>query len=362
MSEARTILVMAGGTGGHIMPGLAVAEELTTRGWKVVWLGNPDKMEGRLVPARGYEMAASNFQGVRGKGAMALLTLPLRLASACSQVWRHFSRVRPDVVLGMGGYIAFPGGVVARLRGVPLIVHEQNAVAGTVNRALARIARAVLSGFPNTLADARHVGNPVRRDVCALAAPEGRYAERSGPLRVLVVGGSLGAHALNTVLPEAIALLDHAKRPVLIHQSGEKHIDSLQKRYDAHGVAAQCVAFIDNMAAELAQADVLICRAGAMTVAEVAAAGVAALFVPLPGAIDDHQSANARYLSDEQAAWRQPQETFSAAWLAAWLGSLTRQQLSAVAVKARSFALPDAAQRIADICEQSVDVQVGMAS
>ncbi len=362
MSEQRTILVMAGGTGGHIMPGLAVAEVLAARGWKVVWLGNPDKMEGRLVPARGYEMAASDFQGVRGKGTMALLSLPLRLAGACSQVWRHFSRVRPDVVLGMGGYIAFPGGVVARLRGVPLIVHEQNAVAGTANRALARIARVVLSGFPNTLAGARHVGNPVRRDVCALPAPQARYAGRTGPLRVLVVGGSLGAHALNTVLPEAMALLDQARRPVVIHQSGEKHIQSLQERYRVQGVAAQCVAFIDDMAGELSQADVLICRAGAMTVAEVAAAGVAALFIPLPGAIDDHQSANARYLSDEQAAWRQPQESFSAAWLADWLGSLTRQQLSAVAARARSFALPDAAERIADICEQSVDVQASVAS
>lgn len=362
MSPARTILVMAGGTGGHIMPGLAVAEVLRARGWNVVWLGNPDKMEGRLVPARGYEMAASSFQGVRGKGAMALLSLPVRLMKACSQVWRHFTRVRPDVVLGMGGYVTFPGGVVARLRGVALIVHEQNAVAGTANRTLARMARVVLSGFPDTLAGARHVGNPVRRDVCMLQAPQDRYAARTGSLRVLVVGGSLGAHALNTVVPEALALLDPSRRPVLIHQSGEKHIDALQERYRAHGVAAQCVAFIDDMAAELGQADVLICRAGAMTVAEVAAAGVAALFVPLPGAIDDHQSANARYLSDAQAAWLQPQASFSAAWLADWLGSLTRQQLSAVAAKARSFALPDAAQRIADICEQSVDGQAGMAS
>jgi len=362
MSASRTILVMAGGTGGHIMPGLAVADALHARGWRVVWLGNPQKMEGRLVPARGYAMAASDFQGVRGKGATALLSLPVRLLRACAQVWRHFSAVRPDVVLGMGGYIAFPGGVVARLRGVPLVVHEQNAVAGTANRTLARLARVVLSGFPDVLPGARHAGNPVRSDVCALPAPEQRYADRVGPLRVLVVGGSLGAHALNTVLPEALALIDESNRPIVVHQSGEQHIESLRQRYAEQGVTAQCVAFIDDMAGALGQADLLICRAGAMTVAEVAAAGVAALFVPLPNAIDDHQSANARYLSDAQAAWRQPQVDFSAQWLATWLAALTRQQLSAVAVRARSFARPDAAERIADICEQTAGVQVSTAS
>jgi len=362
MNGQRTILVMAGGTGGHIMPGLAVAEALRARGWNVVWLGNPEKMEGRLVPARGYEMAASNFQGVRGKGALALLSLPARLGSACAQVWRHFSAYRPDVVLGMGGYIAFPGGVVARMRGVPLVVHEQNAIAGTANRVLARMARAVLSGFPDVLPKARHVGNPVRRDVCALPAPQDRYAARTGALRVLVVGGSLGAHALNSVLPEAIALLDPAVRPIVVHQSGEKHIESLRARYEAQGVQAQCLPFIDDMASELAQADLLICRAGAMTVAEVAAAGVAALFVPLPNAIDDHQAANARYLSDKNAAWLKPQNQFSAAWLADWLAGLTRQQLSAVAVAARTFARAEAAERIADVCEQSATVQTSMAS
>lgn len=362
MSTPRTVLVMAGGTGGHIMPGLAVADVLQARGWRVVWLGNPDKMEGRLVPARGYAMAASRFQGVRGKGVPALLSLPLRLTSACAQVWRHYRAVRPDVVLGMGGYIAFPGGVVGWLRRVPLIVHEQNAVAGTANRAMGRLARVVLSGFPGVLPGARHVGNPVRRDVCALPDPATRFAGRSGPLRILVVGGSLGAHALNMVLPEALALIDPAARPTVVHQAGEQHIDTLRQRYAEQGVMAQCVAFIDDMAGELGRADLLICRAGAMTVAEVAAAGVAALFVPLPNAIDDHQSANARFLSDAQAAWRQPQSEFNAQWLATWLGTLERQQLSDVASRARAFARPDAAEHIADICEQSAGVQMSTAS
>lgn len=348
---ARTILIMAGGTGGHIMPGLAVADVLSARGWKVVWLGNPDKMEGKLVPRRGYPMAPLAFQGLRGKGAGALLKLPFRLVNACAQAWRHFTHIRPDVVLGMGGYVAFPGGVIARLRAVPLVVHEQNAVAGTSNKVLARMARAVLTGFPGVLADARHVGNPVRADVCALDAPDVRYANRQGPLRLLVVGGSLGAQALNTTVPQALAKLAPDDRPIVVHQAGEMHIESLRAAYSQAGVQAQCVAFIDDMASELSQADVVVCRAGAMTVAEIAAAGVAALFVPLPSAIDDHQTANARYLSDAQAAWRQPQGEFTAQWLATWLGSVTRVELGSVAVRAREFARPDAADLIADVCE-----------
>ena len=352
--SGRHILIMAGGTGGHIMPGLAVADVLRSRGWKVTWLGNPDKMEGRLVPPRGYTLAPLAFQGVRGKGASALLKLPLRLASALSVTWKHLNRVRPDVVLGMGGYVAFPGGVVARLRGVPLVVHEQNAVAVTANRTLARMARAVMTGFPDVLARGSHVGNPVRRDVCLLAEPAQRYAARQGALRVLVVGGSLGAQILNTVVPQALGLLPEGQRPVVTHQSGEQHIDSLRAAYTAAGATAECLPFITDMAQALGQADVVICRAGAMTVAEVAAAGVAAVFVPLPHAIDDHQNANAAYLSDAQAAWRQPQSEFTAQWLADWLAAATREQLAAVAVRARARARTDSADLIADVCERTL--------
>ncbi|CAM3922655.1 undecaprenyldiphospho-muramoylpentapeptide beta-N-acetylglucosaminyltransferase [Bordetella tumulicola] len=348
-----TILIMAGGTGGHIMPGLAVAQVLRERGWRVLWLGNPDKMEGRLVPQRGIELVPMHFQGVRGRGVAALLKLPFLLARACVQAWQRLSQVRPDVVLGMGGYVAFPGGMMATLRGMPLVVHEQNAVAGTANRWLAKRARRVLSGFPGVLPRAEVLGNPVRLDLCDLPKPAVRYGERSGPLRILVVGGSLGAQALNTVLPRALALMAPETRPQITHQSGEQHLQALRQAYAEAGVPADCRDFIDDMSAAMAQADVLVCRAGAMTVAEVAAAGVAALFVPFPHAIDDHQTANARFLSDEQAAWLCPQTEFTPEWLADWLGQRTRPDLQSVAERAHQHARPQAATDIADVCVQA---------
>lgn len=353
MTASRSILIMAGGTGGHIMPGLAVAEELRARGWRVLWLGNPDKMEGRLVPPRGIELVLLRFQGVRGKGASALLKLPFLLLRAFGQAWSRLSDVRPDVVLGMGGYVAFPGGVIAALRGMPLVVHEQNAVAGTANKWLARMARRVLSGFPDVLPKGEAMGNPVRADLCALPEPAARYAGHSGPLRLLIVGGSLGAQALNTTLPQALALLPREGRPMVVHQAGEQHLPALQQAYAQAGVEADCRAFIDDMAGAMGQADLLICRAGAMTVSEVAAAGVAALFVPFPHAIDDHQTANARFLSDAQAAWLQPQTALTPEWLADWLGQRSRQELQAVAERARAHARPEAAAHIADACEQA---------
>lgn len=353
MTASRTILIMAGGTGGHIMPGLAVADVLRERGWRVLWLGNPEKMEGRLVPPRGIELVPLRFQGVRGKGAAALLKLPFLLLRAFGQAWSRLSDVRPDVVLGMGGYVAFPGGVIAALRGTPLVVHEQNAVAGTANKWLARMARRVLSGFPGVLPKGEAMGNPVRADLCALPDPAARYADRSGPLRVLIVGGSLGAQALNTTLPRALALLPQESRPLVVHQAGEQHLPALQQAYVQAGVEADCRAFIDDMAGAMGEADLLICRAGAMTVSEVAAAGVAALFVPFPHAIDDHQTANARFLSDAQAAWLQPQTALTPEWLAQWLGQRSRQELQAVAERARAHARPEAAAHIADVCEQA---------
>ncbi|OZI24388.1 undecaprenyldiphospho-muramoylpentapeptide beta-N-acetylglucosaminyltransferase [Bordetella genomosp. 7] len=351
--SARTILIMAGGTGGHIMPGLAVADVLRERGWRVQWLGNPDKMEGRLVPPRGIELLPLHFQGVRGRGAAALLKLPFLLLRACAQAWGHLSRSRPDVVLGMGGYVAFPGGAMAALRGLPLVVHEQNAVAGSANRWLARMARRVLSGFPDVLPRGEVLGNPVRRAMTELAEPATRYAERTGPLRLLVVGGSLGAQALNTTLPRALAMLDPQDRPHVTHQAGEQHLQPLRQGYADAGVQADCRDFIDDMAAEMGRADLLVCRAGAMTVAEVAAAGVAALFVPFPHAIDDHQTANARFLSDSQAAWLCAQSDLTPEWLAGWLRQRSRPELQAVAERARQHARPDAAAHIADVCEQA---------
>lgn len=356
MSASLVLLVMAGGTGGHIMPGLAVADVLASRGWTIKWLGDPDKMEGKLVPSRGYPLAPLRFAGVRGKGLMSKLKSPFLLLGALLQAWKQFDQIRPDVVLGMGGYVAFPGGVVARLRGKPLVLHEQNAIAGMANRWLSKIATKVLAGFPGALPSAEVVGNPVRKDVAQLPEPSLRFAGRSGPLRVLIVGGSLGASALNATLPAALSLMSKDQRPVVTHQAGTQHILALQSAYADAGVDARCVAFIDDMANELSEADLLICRAGAMTVAEVAAAGVAALFVPFPAAVDDHQTANARFLSHDGAAWIQQQRDLSPEWLSGWLQARNRAELCQVAERARKHARAESAQRIADICEDLAGV------
>lgn len=346
------VLIMAGGTGGHIMPGLAVADVLRDRGWTVRWLGHPEKMEGKLVPARGYELCPLRFAGLRGKGFVDQLKAPFRFVRALTQAWGHFTRVKPNVVLGMGGYVAFPGGVVSALRAKPLVLHEQNAIAGMTNRYLSHLARRVLSGFPGALSGAEVVGNPVRDEVVRLAEPSERYGQRSGALRVLVVGGSLGATALNTVLPQAFAHMPSLMRPIVTHQAGAQHIDALGRAYADAGVQAHCVAFIDDMASALGQTDLLICRAGAMTVAEVSAAGVAALFVPFPFAVDDHQTANAKFLTDAGAGWVLQQKDMTAEGLAQWLSLRTREELCGVAQRARTHAQPHAAQRIADICEE----------
>jgi len=356
MSVAPTILIMAGGTGGHIMPGLAVADVLKARGWNIQWLGNPDKMEGKLVPARGYPLVALRFAGVRGTGLLSKMKSPFLLFKAMCQAWQQIGRVRPNVVLGMGGYVAFPGGVVAALRSKPLVLHEQNAVAGMTNRWLAKIARRTLAGFPDALPGAEVVGNPVRQDVAKLPDPSVRFSGRVGPLRLLVVGGSLGAQALNSILPKALAMIESSKRPIIVHQAGVQHIDVLIRSYEEANVRAQCLPFIEDMAAELGQADLLICRAGAMTVAEVSAAGVAALFVPFPSAVDDHQTANARFLSNDSAAWIQQQQDLTPEWLAHWIEARTRDELCAVAIRARAHAQPESAQRIAAICEELAEV------
>lgn len=346
-------MIMAGGTGGHIMPGLAVAKEMQSRGWKVVWLGHPERMEGRLVPAQGLTLEPLRFTGLRGKGPVALLALPFRLLGACLQARKALRRVRPAVVLGMGGYVAFPGGVMASMGGIPLIIHEQNAVAGTANRWLAKLATKVLVGFPGALPGALMVGNPVRPELTRIEEAASRYAKRQGQLRLLVIGGSLGAHALNTVVPKALAMIPPEQRPLVVHQAGEQHIDAVRQAYLDAGVTAECHAFIVDMAHALSEADILVCRAGAMTVAEVAAVGVAALFIPLPHAIDDHQTANARYLSACQGGWQQRQEEFTPQWLATWLQARSRPELADVARHAHEHASLNAAQVIADACEQA---------
>ena len=346
----KTLMVMAGGTGGHIYPGLAVADCLRDAGWRIVWLGNPDGMESRLVPARGYEMAWVRFAALRGKGLLTKLLLPVNLLRGFWQALRELSRVMPDVVLGMGGYITFPGGMMAALTGRPLVLHEQNSVAGLANKVLAAVADRAMTGLPRALRKGEWGGNPVSDDIAILPAPAERFAGRSGPLRVLVVGGSLGATALNEIVPQALALIDRALRPVVTHQSGTRQIDALRANYADAKVEGELLPFIDNMAARYADADLVICRAGALTVAELAAAGVGSVLVPFPFAVDDHQTRNAEFLANSGAAVLIQQRDLTAGRLAELLGSMTREQLTEMAQRARAVARPEATRMVAEAC------------
>ncbi len=364
-TKPKTLMVMAGGTGGHIFPALAVADELKARGWRVVWLGNPEGMEARIVPQQGYEMAWVKFAALRGKGLLRKLLLPLNLFKAFAQAGKAIKTFKPDVVLGMGGYITFPGGAMAMLHGIPLVIHEQNAVAGLANQALGRIANLCLSGFPNVLPNAQWVGNPVRAEIAALPTPEIRMASQTAQiaanasgqnpkrLRLLVVGGSLGAQALNEIVPKGIALLPEDVRPEIVHQAGEKQIQILKSNYEKVGVEARCEAFISDMAAAYAWADVVICRAGALTVAELAAAGVASVLVPFPFAVDDHQTVNAQFLAKQDAAICLAQPLLTAAAVAELLQK-PAQEWQAMASKARACGKPLATQAVADLIEQEI--------
>jgi UDP-N-acetylglucosamine--N-acetylmuramyl-(pentapeptide) pyrophosphoryl-undecaprenol N-acetylglucosamine transferase len=350
-------LIMAGGTGGHIFPGLAVAEALRERGWRVHWLGAPASMESRLVPPRGFALETIDFGGVRGKGVVTLALLPLRLLRAFWQALQVVRRVKPDVVVGLGGYISFPGGMMGVLAGKPLVLHEQNSVAGMANKVLAGVADRVFTAFPNVFKKAQWVGNPLRAPFLQQPEPAGRFAGRSGPLRLLVVGGSLGAKARNDVVPQALALIPEPQRPTVVHQSGEKQIDALRANYIAAGVHAELTPFIDDTAQAFADADLIVCRSGASTVTEIAAVGAAALFVPFPSAVDDHQTTNARFLVDAGAAWLVPQKELSPQQLALRLQSLQREQLVAMAEKAKQLQKTEAVAAVVSACEQLAKVQ-----
>lgn len=362
----RTAMIMAGGTGGHIFPGLAVADELKQRGWNVVWLGARGGMESELVTKRGYPMDAVRFAGVRGGGPLRWALLPFKLVVACVESAVALFRRRPDVVLGMGGFVTFPGGLMASLFGRPLVVHEQNAIAGLANRVLAAVAERVLVGFPQAfepgagaaswLRPARApewTGNPVREVIALLPPPATRYAQRSGPLSLLVVGGSRGARVLNDVLPQALAALAPQERPRVVHQTGASDAARVAAAYRENGIDADARAFIDDMASAYAAADLVICRAGALTIAELAAAGVASVLVPYPYAVDDHQSANARFLADAGAAVLAPQTEFTPARAAGLIREFSRARLTQMAAKARSLAQPEAARRVAEICMEA---------
>lgn len=353
MTIPRTLMVMAGGTGGHIFPALAVAQWLRAAGWNVVWLGSPRGMEASIVPQYGFEIEPVRFGGVRGKGLLRLVWLPIDLNLAFLQCARIIFRRRPDVVLGMGGYIAFPGGMMAALLRRPLVIHEQNSVPGLANRVLARLADRVLCAFPDALGKAvasEWTGNPVREAIAAVAPPAERFAGRSGPLRLLVIGGSLGAQALNTCVPAALARMAPAQRPIVVHQSGRDHLEALQDRYAQAGVEATLLPFIEDMALRYAEADLVIARAGATTIAELACIGLASVLVPYPHAVDDHQSVNARFLVERGAAWLIPQAELTPERLAAELEALDRPTLLAMGERARRFARPEAARRVAEVC------------
>ncbi|QYD69514.1 undecaprenyldiphospho-muramoylpentapeptide beta-N-acetylglucosaminyltransferase [Paraburkholderia edwinii] len=361
-TDPRTLMVMAGGTGGHVFPGLAVAHQMQAWGWRVVWLGNPTGMEATLVPKHGVPIEFVRFGGVRGKGIKTKLMLPVNLLRACSESLSVLRRVKPDVVLGMGGYITFPAGVMTWLSGRSLVLHEQNSIAGLANKVLAKLAKRVLVAFPNALPNAEWTGNPIREELARVPAPEARYALRSGPLNVLVVGGSLGAAGLNDVVPKALALLAPNERPRIVHQAGAKHIEAARANYAAAGIHAgisngsatgddvQLLPFIDDMTSAYANADLVICRSGAMTVAEIAAVGVAAFFVPFPFAVDDHQTTNAAFLAKNGAAVVVQQRDLSAQQLADWLRGQTRETLVEMAKHSRSLAKPDATEQVAQIC------------
>jgi UDP-N-acetylglucosamine--N-acetylmuramyl-(pentapeptide) pyrophosphoryl-undecaprenol N-acetylglucosamine transferase len=357
MNNPKCALIMAGGTGGHIFPGLAVAEALRQRGWRVHWLGGKGtashpSMESQLVPPRGFAFETIDFSGVRGKGLTTLAILPLRLLKAFWQSVQVLRTVKPNVVIGLGGYIAFPAGLMSVLLGRPLVLHEQNSVAGMVNKVLATVADRVFTAFPNVIAKAEWVGNPLRAAFLVQLSPEARFAGRTGPLKLLVVGGSLGARGLNTVVPKALALLPEDQRPVVTHQSGALQIEELRKNYALAGVKAELTPFIEDTARAFADADLVICRAGASTVTEIAAIGAAALFIPFPAAVDDHQTTNAKFLVDQGGGWLEQQRDLTPEKLALMLQKTERSTLMNRALQAKKMEKIEATARVVQACEE----------
>lgn len=350
MNQVKRVVVMAGGTGGHVFPGLAVADALKAKGVEVHWLGTAAGIEAELVPAKGFAITYLNVSGLRGQGVKRLLQAPFKLLIAVAAAMRLFRQLNADAVIGLGGYVTGPGGVAAWLSGRPLFIHEQNAVAGFTNGLLSKIAKQVLEAFPaafNASAKVIHTGNPVRADIANLPAPENRFAERSEAIRILVLGGSQGAVALNKLVPEALSKIG---QPLVIrHQAGKKNFEAASAYYQSLGLKADVLPFIDDMAAMYGWADLIICRSGALTVSEIAAAGVASVLIPFPFAVDDHQTANARYLSDAGAALLLQQKDLDAEKLVATIQPLlNREKLLDMAKKARQLAKPDATALVVD--------------
>lgn len=348
---------MAGGTGGHVFPALAVADYMKVSGWRVVWLGTKGGMEEILVPQKGYDIEIMDFSGLRGKNLMVWFLLPLRLLLAFWQSAKVLFQIRPDVVLGMGGYPAFPGGIMASLLNKPLLIHEQNSVPGLANKILAKFADKILLGFPNAIRNEKKIifsGNPVRKEISQLDIPDKRYAERSGKLKLLIIGGSLGAQVLNTIVPKMLRLIPDHMRPLVTHQAGRKHLETLKKNYAEAGVEGELLVFIENIAVQYADCDLVICRAGALTIAELTVVGIASILVPFPYAVDDHQTSNAKFLSDKDAAVLLPQNELTPQGLAQLLMEFTREKLLGMAMKARELASPAATRLVAEACMEMI--------
>lgn len=351
------ILIMAGGTGGHVFPALAVANELRERGWDVQWLGTQKGIEARIVPAAKFPLNTIQVEGLRGKGLISLLIAPFKLVRSLFQAFSVVRAIRPQLVIGFGGFASGPGGFVAKIMGIPLIIHEQNARAGTTNRMLSKIANRTLEAFSSGLAGAERVGNPVRAEICNVPVPEQRFANRVGALRILVLGGSLGAQYINDLVPKAVALLDSDQISVR-HQAGDKHVVQCVQAYEALGLVnnVSVCSFIEDMAEAYSWADIVVCRAGALTVSEISAVGLAALFVPFPYAIDDHQTANATWLAEAGAGWVKQQYELTPTILASFLEQHldSRSRLLSMAKMARAQSLPDSVAVVANICQEVV--------
>ncbi len=351
---ASRIMIMAGGTGGHVFPALAVARKLQQQGHDVVWLGTRKGLEAEIIPNAGIAIEWISIAGLRGKGWQSWLLAPFRLARAIWQSWFALRRSKPALVLGMGGFVTGPGGFVAWLQRIPLLIHEQNAIAGLTNRLLALFAKRILQAFPETFHGKKVIetGNPVRQEIASLQTPDSRFKDRDGPIRLLVLGGSLGARVLNQTAPAAVALMDIKDRPQIRHQAGKKLIDEAKKDYDQAGVQADVTPFIKDMDQALAWADIVLCRAGALTLSELTAAGVGAILVPFPFAVDDHQTANAKYLTQANAAILFPQHEMNAQSLNHKLTQLikSRSQLLLMANAARSLAKPEATSTVTKLC------------
>ncbi len=358
------ILIMAGGTGGHVFPALAVANELRAQGAEIIWMGTRSGLEAQIVPKAGIQIEWVSISGLRGKGLFSLMLAPFRLLIALYQALNILMRHRPMVVLGMGGFVAGPGGLMTWLLRKPLLIHEQNAVAGMTNRLLARLATKVMTAFPGVLPKAVCLGNPIRDEITCLPEPKKRFENREGALRLLVIGGSLGAAIFNEVVPAALAQLakeqgDDVPSIDVWHQAGSRNIEEAQSQYRKVNVKGRIEAFIDDMAAAYAWADVVLCRAGALTVSELAAAGVASILVPYPYAVDDHQTHNANYLVSAGGGKLLPQNQLSSERLCQLIGSLGRVELLEMAQAARNMAKLDATQSVAALCREFAEEGVG---